>query len=184
MQMTFLTALVAEASRKSGLLWVTVGDRRARPVWHVWHEGGAYIVLGGVEQDLPGLETVRTVTVTVRSKDKGGRLLSWIAKPRRVAPDGQEWSAVVALLHAQRLNPADGEEQPNRWRRDSQVYRLEPTGIVTERPGAMPDTSQAAPPPPSPAITRGRLPFVLGRATGRVRPRPDRDGAGGPANPT
>lgn len=167
MQKALLDALVEEATRKSGLIWVGVADQAPRPVWHVWHDGGAYLVVGGREQELPGLDAVHTVSVTVRSKDKGGRLVTWTAKPRQVRPDGQEWVTVAALLHGQRLNATDGEQQPKRWRRESQIYRLEPTGVVAERPGTMPTGSQAAAPPASPATTRGKLPFVIGKATRR-----------------
>ena len=169
MQKAMLDALVEEATRKSGLIWVGIADQPARAVWHVWNDGGAYLVVGGGVQELPGIDAVSTVTVSVRSKDKGGRLVTWTARPRVVVPDGQEWTTVVAMLHAQRLNPPDGEQQPKRWRRSSVVYRLEPTGLVAERPGSMPTESQAAAPLGSPATTRGRLPFVIGKATGRKR---------------
>jgi hypothetical protein len=171
MQKALLDALVEEATRKSGLIWVGVGEQAPRPVWHVWHDGAACLVVGGREQELPGLDAVHTVTVTVRSKDKGGRLISWTAKPRRLRPDGTEWAPVAARLHAQRLNATDGEAQPARWQEESQIYRLEPTGVVAERPGTMPAGSQAAAPLPSPATTRGRLPFVIGKATRRDRGR-------------
>jgi hypothetical protein len=88
-----------------------------------------------------------------------------------VVPDGDEWATVVSMLHGKRLNATDGEQQPKRWRRESRIYRLEPTGLVTERPGTMPTGSQAAVPVESPATTRGPLPFVIGKATRRDRRR-------------
>jgi hypothetical protein len=171
MQKAVLDALVEEATRKSGLIWIGVADERPRPAWHIWHEGGAYLVVGGREQQLPGVDAVQTVSVMVRSKDKGGRLVTWTAKPRQVVPDGDEWATVVSMLHGKRLNATDGDQQPQRWRRESRIYRLEPTGLVTERPGAMPTGSQAAVPVESPATTRGPLPFVIGKATRRDRRR-------------
>ncbi len=156
-------ALVEEASRKSALVWVTVPGQRVRPVWHVWHDGGVCVVSGGLEQPLPGIETAERVDVTVRSKDKGGRLVTFAATVTAVAPPDELWEPVVAALHAARLNPPDGEEQPLRWARESRVWRLLPTGDVSEAPGAMPAGSLAAVPAPTPATTRGRLPLHLGR---------------------
>lgn len=157
-------ALVAEACRRSSMLWLRPhGSRRAHAAWHVWHTGAAYVVHGGSEQRLPELLGVDPVEVTVRSKDDGGRLVTWHAAATAVEPTDGEWEAVVAALHAARLNAPDGEEQPARWARESHVVRLGPRGPLAEQPGAMPTSSHAAPPPPSPATTRGRLPFVLGR---------------------
>jgi hypothetical protein len=161
--------LIAEAMKRSAIVWITVPDGgRARPAWHLWHEDAAYVVTGGIEQPLPGLAHAEHAAVTVPSKDAGGRLVTWIATVHRVLPGDPQWPDVVRELHAKRLNPPDGDRQPERWMRECVVLRLVPTGEVTERPGAMPSTSGAAPPPPSPVITSGPLPFVLGR---RARPR-------------
>ena len=104
MQKAVLDALVDEATRKSGLIWVGAAGEPPRPVRHIWHDGGAYLVVGGREQELPGVDVVQTVSVMVRSKDKGGRLVTWTAKPRQVVPDGDEWATVVSILHGKRLN--------------------------------------------------------------------------------
>ena len=97
MQKAVLDALVDEATRKSGLIWVGAAGEPPRPVRHIWHDGGAYLVVGGREQELPGVDVVQTVSVMVRSKDKGGRLVTWTAKPRQVVPDGDEWATVVSI---------------------------------------------------------------------------------------
>lgn len=156
-------ALVEEATKKSGLIWLAVPGRPAQAVWHVWHEGAAYVVGGGLEQPLPDLANAAEVIVTVAGKDKGGRLVSWLAAPRLIEPGGPEWESAAAALHAHRLNPPDGEQQPRRWAEQSQIWRLEPTSSLVEEPGAMPDTSGAAAPLPTRATTRGPLPFVIGR---------------------
>lgn len=39
-------ALVEEATKKSGLIWVR-GTGPARALWHVWHEGAAVLVGDG-----------------------------------------------------------------------------------------------------------------------------------------
>jgi hypothetical protein len=163
-------ALVDEACRKSSLLWLRpVSTDRAVAVWHVVTEGAVHVVGGGIEQELPDLADGEQVEVTVRSKDTGGRLVSFVAVARQVSPEDPSWDAVVADLHAKRLNPPDGEAQPQRWERESRVLRLEPTGRVVERPGHLSHRSHAAEPPGSPATTRGPLPFVIGRRARRRR---------------
>jgi hypothetical protein len=156
-------ALIEEACRRSGLLWVSLPGERARAVWHVWHDGAVHLVVGGIEQPLPGVEAATEAEVTVRSKDKWTRLVCWQAAVSRLAPGSAGWESAVPVLHAKRLNAPDGEEQPLRWARESLVVRLEPTGVVTESPGAMSDGSHAAPPPITPATTESPLPPRIGR---------------------
>ena len=161
-------ALVEEACRKTSMVWLQP-ESSPRPVaaWHVWVDGAAYVVGGGAEQDLPAMADGELVAVTVRSKDKGGRLVTWVARAEHVPAGSEGWDTAVLELHAKRLNPPDGEQQPARWARESTVTRLAPTGELPESPGRMPSRSHAAPPPGSPATTRGPLPFVLGRRARR-----------------
>ncbi|MFJ6568345.1 hypothetical protein ACIQNU_13035 [Streptomyces sp. NPDC091292] len=152
-------ALVEEATKKSGLIWVR-GAGAARALWHVWHDGAAHLVGDGPgEQPLPGLADGATATVTVRSKDKGGRLVGWTARVVELAPGTEAWEAAVAELKGKRLNAPDGEEMPARWARECRVLRLEPEGaLVDPAPG-----SDAAPPLPTPATTRHPIPAALPR---------------------
>jgi hypothetical protein len=163
-------ALVDEACRKSSLLWLRPSSTdHPVAVWHAVADGAAHVVGGGLEQRLPDLADGDEVEVTVRSKDTGGRLVSFVAVVREVRPEDPAWDTVVAELHAKRLNPPDGEDQPRRWARESRVLRLQPTGQVLERPGHLSHRSHAAEPPGSPATTRGPLPFVIGRRARRRR---------------
>lgn len=156
-------ALVAESGKKSGLIWITLpGIDQPRAAWHVWHEGAAYVVTGGIEQPLPGLPGAGRVTVTVRSKDKGARLVSWVARVGEVEPGTAEWDAVIPVMAKERLNAPDGDRQPRRWAREAYVLRLTPTGEVTEVPGAMPDGSLAAPPVDTPAAHGDHRPRMYG----------------------
>ncbi|MGZ4595845.1 MAG: hypothetical protein ACXV3V_02880 [Actinomycetes bacterium] len=165
-------ALVEEACRKSAMLWLR-REPEARDVaaWHVWIDGAAYVVSGGLEQDVPALadQAAGRLLVTVRSKDTGGRLVTWVARSSRVLPDDEQWAPVVSELHAKRLNSPDGEAQPARWARESVVTRIEPTGELLESPGHLSSRSHAAEPPGSPATTRGPLPFTVGRPARRRR---------------
>ncbi|WP_460069191.1 hypothetical protein [Streptomyces sp. YKOK-I1] len=160
-------ALVEEATKKSGLIWVRgTGEPAARALWHVWHEGAACVVGDGPgEQPLPGLSGGGTAEVTVRSKDKGGRLVSWTAAVVQLAPGSEPWEAAVAELKGKRLNASDGEAMPERWARECRVLRLEPTGGVLP----LPDGDLAARPVPSPATTREAIPAGLPKLLVRRR---------------
>ena len=103
-------ALIEEASKKSGLIWVQAPGVPARPLWHVWHEGAACVVGDGPgEQPLTGLADGARAEVTVRSKDKGGRLVTWTATVRELASGSEEWTAAVDGLKGKRLNAPDGD---------------------------------------------------------------------------
>ena len=153
-------ALVEEATKKSGLIWVRGPGSPARALWHTWHEGAACVVGDGPgEQPLPGLADGAEAEVTVRSKDKGGRLVSWTAKVVELGAGSEQWEATVAELKGKRLNAPDGEAMPERWARECRVLRLEPTGTI----GALPDGSLAEAPLSSPATTRQPIPAGLPR---------------------
>lgn len=163
-------ALVEETCRKSALVWLRArSGSHATAAWHVFVDGAIHVVGGGREQQLPVLADGDEVEVTVRSKDNGGRLLRFFATAVPVLPGTDAWDAVVPELHSKRLNPLDGEEQPQRWARESRVLRLEPTGRLLESPGRTSRGSHAAEPAGSPAATRDPLPFVLGRRATRRR---------------
>ncbi|MEU7058434.1 hypothetical protein [Streptomyces sp. NPDC046197] len=162
-------ALVEEATKKSGLIWVRgAGAPAARALWHVWHEGAACLVGDGPgEQPLPGLAEGATAEVTVRSKDKGGRLVTWTAKVVEPAPGSEAWESAVAELKGKRLNAPDGEAMTQRWARECRVLRLEPTGDLAP----LPDGSLAEPPLPTPATTRRPIPAGLPRLLLKKRRR-------------
>ncbi|MHB9859254.1 hypothetical protein [Streptomyces sp. YIM S03343] len=161
-------ALVEEAAKKSGLVWVEVPGGRARALWHVWHEGAAYVVGDGPgEQPLAPLADGGTAEVTVRSKDKGGRLVTWSARVTELTAGSAEWEAAVAELKGKRLNAPDGETMTERWARECRVLRLTPTGATA----ALPDSSLAAAPAPSPVTTRRPIPAGLPRLLVKRRKR-------------
>jgi hypothetical protein len=160
-------ALIEEASKKSGLIWVRgAGAPAARALWHVWHEGAVCLVGDGPgEQPLPGLVDGGSAEVTVRSKDKGGRLVTFRATVSEAAAGSAEWEAAVAELKGKRLNAPDGEEMPGRWARECRVVRLVPTGGVEP----LPSGSLAERPVPSPATTRQPIPAGLPRLLAKRR---------------
>ena len=142
-------ALIAEATRRTGVIWLTVPpSRTAFPVWHVWRPAGeagpgtadppppgaAYLVTGPGEQPAPGLAAAGRVRVTVPSKQSGGALVTWTAAVHRVDPGSAEWDAVIGALAAGRLNAllGPGEVSPaDRWARSGTVFCLVPVAEGT-----------------------------------------------------
>lgn len=157
-------ALVEEGAKKSGLVWVN-----GQAVWHLWMDGAAYLVCGGAEEQPvpPGLAGGGIVEVTVRSKDKGGRLVTWRGRAEVVEPGTDGWDSAVAELRGKRLNAVDAESTPERWARECTLFRIVPEGAPAEGPGAMPDGSGAAPPRKTPATTRQPIPAGLPKLLAR-----------------
>ena len=171
----FTTALIAELGKKTGVCWLRYDDPsgsvpgRARAAWHVWYDDALHLVAGGDEQPLPGIAKAQQVEVVMRSKENGGRLVTWVGRVSVVRPDDDAWDAVTTALVADRLNLEDLTTVKDEWARRSVVIRVDPTGDLAEQPGALSDDPHNAPPPPTPATTRGALPRVLHR---RQRRRP------------
>jgi hypothetical protein len=164
-------ALVEELMKKSGLCWVRLpGGDRDHAVWHIWHEGAAYVVSGGSEQPLPGADSAQTATVIARTKDSRQRMLAWRAEVGTVRPEDPAWDPVVRAMVAARLNLPDLHTAAQRWAQECVVTRLTPTGELAESPDGLPDGDLAAPPLPTTATTRHGLPRVLHRRQTR---RPD-----------
>ena len=135
-----VTRLLAEAASKSGVMWIEVPDKGARAVWFVWHDDedprgagpAAYVVSGPGEQRLPALPP--EVTVVLRSKDTGGRLLRLQASAREIDPATPEWDAAAEVLRAARLNATGDVLQ--RWREGAVISVVTPHGRPDEAPGA------------------------------------------------
>ena len=166
MEIDTASRLVDEAAKRSGLVWVRPAAEPpsgfAQPMWHVWQDGFAYVLTGGIEQPAPaGVEPGRQAEVIVRSKDKGSRLVSWLADVVLVEPGSHEWAAVVPTLQSKRLNSPDGDRAPDRWARECRLLRLTPTGVVIETPDQPSGSSQAAPPVPTAATTPVPRPWHL-----------------------
>lgn len=154
--MTDLSALLSEAGKKSGMLWIDIPGDRAWPAWHVWLDGTGYVVSGPGEQHLPWLP--EDVGVTFKSKDKGGRLVTVAARATIVKPDDEAWEAATAALKASRLNSPAGDTVA-RWAAEATVYALTPHGDALEGPGSYSQETGRAQPAPTPATTLTWHPF-------------------------
>ncbi|MFC7489638.1 MULTISPECIES: hypothetical protein [unclassified Knoellia] len=134
-----VTRLLAEAASKSGVLWIEIPDGSTHAVWFVWHDdedprgaGPAVHVVSGIgEQTLPFLPD--EVTVILRSKDTGARLLRLRATVRSLDPASPKWDRAAEVLVAKRLN-ATGDVLA-RWREGATIHVLTPHGIPEEGPG-------------------------------------------------
>ena len=116
---------IGDATRKSGVVWVTLDGQPPRVVWHVWHQDALWLVCGGLEQALPGADGATTATVVVRNS-QNDRAATWTATVEPVLPGSPAWEVGVPGLHAARLNAPDGEDQPARWARESLVLTMTP----------------------------------------------------------
>jgi hypothetical protein len=127
------------------------------------------VVSGGEEQPLPDLGDGDEVEITQRSKDNGGRLLTWVGEVSVVRPGDERWEPTTAALVSERLNLADLRTAADTWARTCVVRRIRPTGRLVEAPDALSDDAHRAAPPATRATTRGPLPRVLHK---RVKRRP------------
>ncbi|WP_042413142.1 hypothetical protein [Streptacidiphilus anmyonensis] len=165
-------ALIEEAAKKSGLLWVRRDGGRDRALWHAWVDDAVVVVGDGGEQPLDGLAEGQDVLVTLRSRDKWGRLVAFRARTELLAPRSDAWQAAVDELKGKRLNALDHDAVEARWAEGSRVLRLTPQGPSVEHPGAMPDSAHTAAPAPTTATTRLPIPAALPRLVlGRKRRR-------------
>ena len=122
---------VETALKKGAIVWLRIPQRGGgevqRPAWYVQDGRTIYVLKGGEEQQLPGLEAAARVTVTVKSKDVAATIAELPADVR-VVTDGDEFDRVAGLGLGTRLNLRDGQAALERWRRDCTLVHLTPLG--------------------------------------------------------
>lgn len=161
--------LTRELGKKTGVCWLRY-DGQEHAAWHVWLDDALYVVSGGAEQHLPGVADTTSMEVVMRSRDNGGRLLTWVGDVSVVRPGDELWEPATTALVSGRLNLDDLSTAAAGWARSSVVSRVVPTGAVVEAPDSLGDDAHLAVPRPTGATTRGALPRVLHR---RATRRPD-----------
>jgi hypothetical protein len=130
-----LPSLVAEAARKSRVCWLSWAGGPPRLVWHVWYDDALVVLSGDDGQVLPGLGESGTVEVTMRSKDTGGRLVTWSGSVEVVAPEDVSWDPSAAALLGVRLNVADPAAALAAWRSTGTIVRIVPSVATGEQQG-------------------------------------------------
>lgn len=165
-------ALVDEAMKKSGLIWVTTPAMPSgRAFWHAWLTPTAYLLTGAGEQPDPDWTDGSPVSVLIRSKDNAHRLVSWDAVVTRVDPADEDWDAATTALVAGRLNLRESDSAPARWAEGgATVYRLQPAGTLGEKPGSYSDSSHREAPVATAATTVTSKPWVLHKRGHSGRP--------------
>jgi len=119
------------ALKKGSICWLTIPQRRGaaltRPAWYVQQGRTLFVLRGEAEQELPGLDTATTVTLTVKSKEVKATLGTIDADVRAVTDDA-EFERIASLGLGTRLNLPDGEAALDRWKRTCELYELTPRG--------------------------------------------------------
>lgn len=125
-------ALVAEVMKKAAIVWLTVDDAPAHPVWCLGIGDALYLVTGEGEQPAPGLADGTAVRVGARG-DHGGRIVTWATVAERIAPGSETWESVAPALAGKRLNAAGTTEAlVARWASRCALYRLAPVDDTAE----------------------------------------------------
>lgn len=119
------------ALKKGSICWLTItqpdGSASSRPAWYVQQGKKLFVLRGENEQELPGLDSSRTVTVTVKSKEVKATIGEFTADVRRVTED-EEFERIATLGLGTRLNLPDGEAALERWKLTCELYELSPRG--------------------------------------------------------
>ena len=126
------SALVAEATKKAAVVWLSIGGAPAYVVWCVPIADAIYVVAGAGEQTAPGLADATFVDVTARG-DHGGGIATWSAVVQPVDPGSDDWNAVALTVAGKRLNATgSAEDLVAKWARDDVLVRLVPDSASDE----------------------------------------------------
>jgi hypothetical protein len=130
-------AVLDEALKKSTVVWIQVPGEggtggRAVPVWYGILDGRVYVLTGGSEQHVPGLAEADRAVLVARSKELQSLVAEVEASVRVVPPGDPLYARVVSVLLPRRLNLRDGEQAPDRWRKECTLVELTPSAIPAE----------------------------------------------------
>jgi hypothetical protein len=129
------SALIAEATKKAAVVWLSVDGAPAYVVWCVPIADALYVVAGPGEQAAPGLAEATVVDVTARG-DHGGSIVTWSATVQPVEPGSDDWNAVALTVAGKRLNATgSADDLVARWARDAVLVRLVPD-VTSDKAGS------------------------------------------------
>src|SRR5215475_961136 len=104
--------------KKAAVVWLSIADAPAYPVWCLASGDALHVVTGPGEQPVPGLADAATVRVSARG-DHGGQVASWVATVEPVEPGTPAWDEVAPALAGKRLNaPGPSAALVERWARE------------------------------------------------------------------
>jgi hypothetical protein len=131
------TAVLDEALKKSTVVWIEVPGPggtggRAVPAWYGTVDGRIYVLTGGSEQRIRGLDQADSVLLSARSKNVQSLVSRMEASARVVPASDPLFARVVPVLLPRRLNLPDGEQAADRWRKESTLVELTPSAIPAE----------------------------------------------------
>jgi hypothetical protein len=117
------------ALKKGSICWLTIPQKGRKPVtrpaWYVQQGTSLFVLKGDTEQELPGLESASTVTLTVKSKDVKAMLGS-VEADVRVVSDDEEFERIASMGLGTRLNLTDGDRALQRWKDNCTLVELTP----------------------------------------------------------
>jgi hypothetical protein len=116
------------ALKKGSILWLTLpqpdGSVAVRPAWYVQQGRKLYLIKGGDEQELPHLEDLDVVDVTVKSKEINAAIGVLRADVRVIPNDTDEFDRIAGLGLGTRLNLQDGDAAMQRWKDTCKLVEL------------------------------------------------------------
>jgi len=117
------------ALKKGSLCWLTIpqedGSELSRPAWYVQQGQNLFVLKGPKEQELPGLEHAREVTLTIKSKEVKATIGTMPAAVR-VVTDEEEFERIATMGMGTRLNLKDGQDALQRWKDTCTLVELSP----------------------------------------------------------
>ena len=117
------------ALKKGSLCWLTIpqpdGTSLSRPAWYVQQGQNLFVLKGPKEQELPGLEHAREVTLTIKSKEVKATIGTMPAAVR-VVTDEEEFERIATMGMGTRLNLKDGQDALQRWKDTCTLVELSP----------------------------------------------------------
>src|SRR6266581_2809587 len=105
---------------------------KAVPAWYGGLDGRVYVLTGGSEQRIRGLDESSQVLLSARSKDLQSLATTVEASARVIPASDPLFGKLLPILLPRRLNLRDGEGAADRWRKECTLVELTPSAIPAE----------------------------------------------------